>query len=66
MKLQPHEVETGDAFGDRMLDLDARVHLQEMELAVLGEEELDRPRADIADCARGSHRRLAHAGAKLG
>ena len=34
LKLQPHEIDAGDAFGHRMLDLDARVHLQEVEPAV--------------------------------
>src|ERR1043165_5943025 len=36
--LLEHEVESGDHLGDRMLDLDAGVHLDEIELAVLVEE----------------------------
>ena len=42
------EVDAGDHLGHRMLDLDARVHLDEVELAVLVEE-LDRSGADIAE-----------------
>ena len=44
------DVDAGDHLGDRMLDLDARVHLDEEELAVLVEE-LDRPGADVAELA---------------
>ena len=36
-----HEIDAGHFLGDRVLDLDARVHLHEVKLAVL-EEELDR------------------------
>ena len=44
------EVDVGDHLGHRMLDLDARVHLDEVELAVLVEE-LDRADAEIFDLA---------------
>ena len=43
-----HEVDAGDHLGHRMLDLEAGVHLDEVELAVLVEE-LDRAGAAIAD-----------------
>ena len=43
-----HEIEPGDHFGHRMLDLQARVHLDEIELAVLVQE-LDRADAAIAE-----------------
>src|SRR2546430_11642907 len=33
-----HEIDAGDELGDGMLDLDARVHLDEVELPVLVEE----------------------------
>src|SRR5690606_25559002 len=33
-----HEIEAGDHFGDRVLDLDARVHFDEIELAIFVEE----------------------------
>jgi hypothetical protein len=39
------EVDPGDHLGDRMLDLDSGVHLDEIELAILVEE-LDRAGAD--------------------
>ena len=31
-QLRAHEIEAGDRFGDRMLDLQARVHLEKIEL----------------------------------
>src|SRR5437773_8820121 len=40
-------VEVGRHLGDRVLDLDARVHLHEVERAVLVEQELDRPGPDV-------------------
>ena len=50
-----HEVDAGDHLGDRVLDLEPRVHLDEVELAVLVEE-LDRADAAIAELAH----RLGH------
>ena len=46
------EVDIGDHLGHRMLDLNARVHLDEVELAVLVEE-LDGAGAEIFDLAHG-------------
>ena len=43
------QVEPGDHLGDRMLDLQARVHLHEVEAAVRMGDELDRAGADVAD-----------------
>ena len=48
-----------------MLDLQARVHLHEVERAILGDE-LDGAGADIADRARGGAGRLAHRAAPVG
>ena len=63
------EIEAGDHLGHRMLDLEAGVHLHEVERPVarerVGGDELDGSRADIADCARGGNRRLAHRAAML-
>ncbi len=59
------EIEAGDHLGDGMLDLQARVHLHEEELAVLRGDEFDRAGADIADRLGGRHRRLAHLAATL-
>src|SRR5258705_10571623 len=44
--LLQHEVDVGDALGDGMLDLDAGIHLDEIELAIL-EEEFDGADAEI-------------------
>ena len=46
--LLAHDVDAGDRFGHRMLDLQARVHLDEIEVAVLVKE-LDRAGAEIAE-----------------
>ncbi len=48
-KLQANQVEAGDGFGDGMLHLEARVHLEEVERAVLCQDELDRARALVAN-----------------
>src|SRR5690242_11399060 len=47
-QLLANEVEAGDHLGDGMLDLKARVHFDEIELAVLVEE-FDRADAEIAE-----------------
>ena len=66
LDLRAHEVEAGDELGDRVLDLDARVHLEEEELAMAVEQALDRAGADVADRARGLDRHRSHARAQLG
>ena len=48
--LLAHDVDVGDHLGHRMLDLQARVHLDEIELAVL-EQELDGADAAVAELA---------------
>ena len=66
---QLDQIEAGDRFGDRMLDLKPRVHLHEPEavglkpLAAVGDE-FDRAGAHIADRPRGLDRGLAHGGAQ--
>lgn len=45
------EVDVGDLLGDRVLDLDARVHLDEDVVAAAVEEELDGARVAVADLA---------------
>ena len=62
-QLLAHQVHARDHLGDRVLDLQARVHLEEEELAVLPEE-LDRSGTDVTDgstCLEGD---LAHRGAR--
>ena len=64
-QLGPHEVDVGDLLGHRVLDLDARVHLDEDVAAVGREEELHRAGVDVADLAREGHGVGAHALAQL-
>ena len=52
------DVDAGDALGDRVLDLDAGVHLDEVELAVLVEE-LDGAGARVFELAHGGGADLA-------
>src|SRR5204862_6743604 len=49
-----HQVDARDHLGHRMLDLDAGVHLDEVELVIL-EQELEGADAAIADLAAGLH-----------
>ncbi len=51
-ELLHHDVDAGDRLGDRVLHLQPRVHLDEIELAVLVEE-LDRAGAGIAEIGDG-------------
>ena len=64
-ELQPHEVDPGHGLGDGMLDLNARVHLQEIELSLLVEQEFDGARPDIADRLGGADGGCAHAHSKF-
>ena len=66
-----HQIEPGDRLGDRMLDLQARVHLHEPEgvrfqAARAVGDELDRAGALVADRLGGGDRGLPHAGAQIG
>src|SRR2546428_267052 len=54
-----HQVEIGAHLGDRVLHLDAGVHLHEIEGPVLVEQEFDRSRANIADRFREPHGRIS-------
>ena len=47
-----HDVQAGDQFGHRMFDLDPRVHLDEIELALFVQE-LEGARAAVADLLAG-------------
>jgi hypothetical protein len=59
-ELQAHEVEPRHELGDRMLDLQARVHLEEVEIAVRVEHELDGAGIAVADGPRGGDGRISH------
>ena len=50
--LRLHQIDAGDHLRDRMLHLDARVHLDEVKTAVLIHQELDGAGIHIADFAR--------------
>jgi hypothetical protein len=65
IELQGHQVEAGHLLGDRVLDLQPGVHLQEEELAVL-DKELAGAGADVADLAGELHGRGCHGGAQFG
>ena len=62
--LRLHEVDVGDLLGDRVLDLDARVHLDEdvLALALTGgvEQELDGSGVDVPDRLRERDRVSVH------
>ena len=60
------EVDVGDLLGDGVLDLDARVHLDEDVAAVLAEEELDGAGVEVADRLGEAHGVGAHLRAGVG
>ena len=64
-QLPLHQVLAGDAFGHRVLDLQARVHFQEVVVVLRIDDELDRARAPVAHGQRGSHGVCAHLRAHL-
>ena len=59
-ELQMHQVQTGDQFGDRVLHLQPRVHLEEVEVAVRIHQELGRARVGITGRARHAKAACAH------
>ena len=63
-QLHLDDVDAGDELGDRVLDLHARVHLDEVEVAVLVQE-LERAGAAVADRGAGGDQALGHLGALL-
>ena len=54
------QVATGDQLGDRVLHLEPRVHLQEEELAVIGQQHLDRAGIRVANRGGDRDRGVAH------
>ena len=60
------QIDAGDELGHRMLDLQPRVHLQEIERSVLPGDELHRAGAVVADGLGQRDRLLAHRLARLG
>ena len=66
LELEADEVETGDRLGHRVLDLEARVHLEEVEVALRVDDELDGAGALVADRATGGDGRVAEPGTERG
>ena len=64
-QLPLHQIDAIDQFGHRMLDLQARVHLEEVVLAVAVEHELAGTRVHIADRGRGAYGSRAHLSAQF-
>src|SRR5699024_533623 len=60
LQLGAHQVDVGDLLGDGVLDLDARVHLDEHVVAAFVEQELHGAGADVADPAGVGDRVGAH------
>ena len=60
------EVDAGDHLGDGVLDLDARVHLDEVELAILVHEELDGACVAVSDVLHALLDGLSQLGAQPG
>ena len=56
-----HQIEPRHQLRHRVLDLQARVHLEEVEVPVFGEQELERPGAEVADALRALDGDRAHA-----
>ena len=63
--LRLDQVHVGDHLGDRMFHLNARVHLDEVERAVLVHQELDRAGIGVADLAAARRRPGGPARARL-
>ena len=59
-QLHLHQIEPGHHLGHRMLHLQPRIHLEEVEVLRGIDQKLDRPRVDISGRQRQPHRRLAH------
>jgi hypothetical protein len=58
-QLRLHQVDAGDGFGHRVLHLDARVHLDEVELPVFVHQELDGAGVLVADVGEAAAESLA-------
>ena len=61
-----HEVDAGHELGHRVLDLDPRVHLHEVEVEVLVDQELDRPGVHVVAGLREPDRGVAHPAPEVG
>mmetsp|Transcript_23926 Transcript_23926/g.59862 ORF Transcript_23926/g.59862 Transcript_23926/m.59862 type:complete len:509 (-) Transcript_23926:23-1549(-) len=66
LQLPLDQIGAGDHLGDRVLDLQSRVHLHKVELARRRQDEFHSAGAGVVHSACRSHRRLAHASPQLG
>jgi hypothetical protein len=64
-ELRLREVDSGQELRHRMLDLEASVHLDEVEAVVRREKELDRPRTSVPQLVAGAPRRLLHLSSQI-
>jgi len=64
-ELQRDDVEAGDHLGDRVLDLQARVHLEEVEVPDGIDQELDRARVDVPRAFGDAHGGRPELGAQI-
>ena len=64
--LEFDEIEAGDLFGDGMLDLQACVHFQKIEIEIGVDEKFDGAGVDVAAGARKPHGGVAHFLAQVG
>src|SRR6266849_5953058 len=55
-----HQVDAGHHLSDRVLHLNARIHLNEVQIALLIHQELDRTRVDVSNPSEGAAKRLAN------
>ena len=58
--LMTHEIKAGDRLRHGMLHLQARVHLQEVELAIFVHDELNRARVGVSGSSGNTHGGAAH------
>ena len=64
-QLPLHEIDAGDEFGDRVLDLQAGIHFHEVKMLGLVDQELHGAGTHVADCPRRLDCGLRHPGAHL-
>lgn len=66
VNLQMHQIEPGNEFGHRVLDLKAGIHLEKIKILLLIDEKLDGSGIRISGGLPDSNRDLAHPAAHIG
>ena len=59
--LQVNQIQARDEFGDRVFDLEPRVHLEEIKVLVLIHQEFNCARIGVRGRLRYAHRNFSHA-----